>query len=76
VEQEGLFAEGGEQVGALWVAQLDCAEDGGDGHGGRALYRGGEGGRVVWPLHDIATANIVWCMEYTRGVGWGSYIAH
>jgi len=29
-----------------------------------------------WPLHDIATANIVWCMENTRRVGWGSYIAY
>ena len=31
---------------------------------------------AIWPLHDIATANLVWCMAYTRGVGWGSYIAH
>ena len=28
-----------------------------------------------WHLHEIATANIVWCMAYTRGVGWGSHIA-
>jgi len=28
-----------------------------------------------WPLHDIAIANIEWCMAYTRGVGRGSYIA-
>jgi len=27
-----------------------------------------------WPLHDIAVANVVWCMAYTRGFGWGSYI--
>ena len=31
-------------------------------------YRGGG-------LHDIAIANIVWCMAYTRGVGGASYIA-
>jgi len=31
--------------------------------------------RWSWPSHDIATANIVWCMAYTRGVGWWSYIA-
>ena len=30
----------------------------------------------VAPIHDIATANIVWCIAYTRGVGRGSYIAH
>ena len=24
-----------------------------------------------WPLHDIAVANIVWCMAYTREVGGG-----
>jgi len=29
-----------------------------------------------WASHNIATANIVWCMAYTRGVGLGSYIAH
>jgi len=23
-----------------------------------------------WPLHDTAFANIVWCMAYTKGVGW------
>jgi len=30
---------------------------------------------MVWPLHDIAITNIVWCMAYTRGVGGASYIA-
>ena len=25
----------------------------------------------TWPLHDIAIANIVWCMAYERGVGGG-----
>jgi len=39
--------------------------------GGFSGWRGGE-----WPLHDIATANVAWSMAYTRGVGWGSYIAH
>jgi len=29
----------------------------------------------IWPLHDIAMANIVWRMAYTRGVGGRSYIA-
>jgi len=32
------------------------------------------GGRLcvwVWPLHDIAIANIVLCMAKTTGVGWG-----
>ena len=29
-----------------------------------------------WPLHDIAIANIVWCMAYTRGGGRGEKIAH
>jgi len=24
-----------------------------------------------WPLHDIATTNIVWCMAYARGLGGG-----
>jgi len=24
-----------------------------------------------WPLHDIAIPNIVWCIEYNRGVGSG-----
>jgi len=33
-------------------------------------------GAVAWPLHNIATANIVWCMAYIKGVGWGSYIEH
>jgi len=28
------------------------------------------GGRV-WPLHDIAITNIVWCTIYKRGVGGG-----
>ena len=28
-----------------------------------------------WPLHDIAIANIVWCMAYIRGSGWGLYVA-
>jgi len=28
-----------------------------------------------WPLHDIAITAIVWCIAYTREVGWGSYIA-
>ena len=36
----------------------------------------GSAAGASWPLHDIATANIVWCMAYTRGAGWGSYIAH
>jgi len=27
------------------------------------------------PLHDIAIANIEWCMAYIRGVGEASYIA-
>jgi len=27
-----------------------------------------------WPTHEIATANIAWCIANTRGVGWGSYI--
>ena len=22
----------------------------------------------IWPLHDIANANTVWCTAYTRGV--------
>jgi len=30
---------------------------------------------VSWPLHDIAIANIVWCMAYKRRVGGGAYIA-
>ena len=25
----------------------------------------------IWPLHDIAIPNIVWCMAYTREVGGG-----
>jgi len=29
----------------------------------------------VWPVYDIAIANIVWCMAYTREVEGGSYIA-
>jgi len=24
---------------------------------------------VIWPLHDIVIANIVWCVAYTREVG-------
>jgi len=24
-----------------------------------------------WALHDIAIANIVWCVAYKRGVSWG-----
>jgi len=24
---------------------------------------------LTWPLHDIAIANIVWCIAYTGGVG-------
>jgi len=31
---------------------------------------------AAWPLRGIATATIVWCIAYTRGVGWGSYIGH
>jgi len=31
---------------------------------------------AMWPLHDIATTNIVWCMAYGRGGGGGGYIAH
>ena len=27
--------------------------------------------RADWRLHDIAIANIVWCMATTSGVGWG-----
>jgi len=47
-------------------------------HGGEP--RGSLGVRLcnlwdAWPSHDIATANIVRCMVYTRGVGRGSYIA-
>jgi len=30
---------------------------------------------VVWPLHNIAITNMVWCMVYNRGVGGGAYIA-
>jgi len=30
---------------------------------------------VIWPLHNIAITNSVWCMAYTGGVGWGAYIA-
>ena len=30
---------------------------------------------TVWPLHDIAIANIVWCMPYKGGVGRGVVIA-
>ena len=26
---------------------------------------------LIWPLHDIAIANVVWCMAYTTGVRWG-----
>jgi len=33
---------------------------------GRIDRRRGE----PWPLHDIATADIVWCMANTRGVRW------
>jgi len=29
-----------------------------------------------WPLHDIAIANIVWCMAYNRGAVGGLHIAH
>jgi len=29
----------------------------------------------VWPLHDIATTNIVWCMAYKGEVEGGSFIA-
>jgi len=25
----------------------------------------------IWPLHDIAIANIVWCIAYKRGVRTG-----
>jgi len=32
--------------------------------------------RQVWLSHDIAVANIVWCMAYKRGVGERSCIAH
>jgi len=28
-----------------------------------------------WPLHDIAIANIVWCMAFKGGVGGGACIA-
>jgi len=30
---------------------------------------------VSWPSQDIAMANIVWCMAYTRGAGGVSNIA-
>jgi len=29
----------------------------------------------IWPLHNIAITNIVWCMAYQRRVGGASYIA-
>jgi len=28
-------------------------------------------GGGVWPLHDVVTINIVWCMAYKRRVGAG-----
>ena len=40
-----------------------------------AGYRRGDPA-ISWPLNDIVITNIVWCMAHTRGVGWGSYIAH
>jgi len=36
---------------------------------------GGLGCALVWPLHDIAITNVLWCMAYTRGVGGRAYIA-
>jgi len=30
---------------------------------------------AAWPSQDIAMANIVWCMAYTRGAGGVSNIA-
>jgi len=26
---------------------------------------------LTWFLHDIAIANVVWCMAYIRRIGWG-----
>ena len=50
------------------------------GHGGTSRERrccAAASGRVgPWPLHDIATTNIVWCMAYERGGRGGGYIAH
>jgi len=43
---------------------------------GLVVKDGGVSTRVeVWPLHDIAIANIVGCIAYTRWVGGGAYIA-
>jgi len=30
---------------------------------------------IAWPLHDIAIADIVWCMAYTRVRWGGAYVA-
>jgi len=32
-------------------------------------------GGECWPLHEIASTNIVWCMAYKRRVGGGAYRA-
>jgi len=45
------------------VALSDC-------HSQFRVWRG-----QPWPLHDIATTNIVWCMEYNKGVGGGGRVS-
>jgi len=44
-------------------------------HGQTAIVHLKSAAREAGPLHDIAIANTVWCIAYTRGVEWGPYIA-
>jgi len=41
---------------------------------GRVAHRVNPNAKT-WPLHDIVSSNIVWCMPYEREFEGGSYIA-